>query len=398
MPLDLLKRSETGTPLTRQQHDDNFTAIEQEVNSKAPLDSPSFTGAPTAPTPPNGDNSTRLATTAFVANNAAGGGETGVLVQDEGIALATTATTLNFTGAGVAASGTGAVKTINVPGAALTVQDESVPLTTAATTLNFMGAGVTASGTGATKTITIPGAAGGGSGGPYALQRTVAISGNISSADALGLIRVAGDNLALTLISTNFPTLSWVDVVNENIDNGTAARVVTITAAGADNINLSGTTSIQLAPGDAVRIAKIATAAPMWRTLGPIGFLSLAANQFAALNAAGTGLEARTDRVGVVFRAADVGGNGTYPLGFWPFQASKLVSVSIATFAGTCSAQITRNGTAISGFASAVAQTATRTTTASTQAVAEFDYFRVVTTASTGVTGLIVALSADRTA
>ena len=35
-------------------------------NGKAPLDSPGFTGTPTAPTPATGDNSTKLATTAFV--------------------------------------------------------------------------------------------------------------------------------------------------------------------------------------------------------------------------------------------------------------------------------------------------------------------------------------------
>jgi hypothetical protein len=46
-------------------------------------------------------------------------------------------------------------------GGSLTVADEGSNLTTAATTLDFVGAGVTASGSGATKTITIPG--GGGS-------------------------------------------------------------------------------------------------------------------------------------------------------------------------------------------------------------------------------------------
>ncbi len=48
-------------------------------------------------------------------------------------------------------------------GASLTVQDEGSALSTAASTINFVGAGVTATGTGGTKTITIPG--GGGSGG-----------------------------------------------------------------------------------------------------------------------------------------------------------------------------------------------------------------------------------------
>lgn len=47
-------------------------------------------------------------------------------------------------------------------GGSLTVSDEGVALATAATTLDFVGAGVVASGVGATKTITI---AGGGSGG-----------------------------------------------------------------------------------------------------------------------------------------------------------------------------------------------------------------------------------------
>jgi hypothetical protein len=40
----------------------------------ATLASPAFTGAPTAPTPPSGNVSTRLATTQFVADNAAAGG------------------------------------------------------------------------------------------------------------------------------------------------------------------------------------------------------------------------------------------------------------------------------------------------------------------------------------
>lgn len=45
-------------------------------------------------------------------------------------------------------------------GTGIAVEDEGVPLAAAATTLDFVGAGVTASGAGATKTITIPGASG----------------------------------------------------------------------------------------------------------------------------------------------------------------------------------------------------------------------------------------------
>ena len=50
-------------------------------------------------------------------------------------------------------------------GGAVTVQDEGSALSTSATTLNFVGSGVVASGTGATKTITISGGGGGGGSG-----------------------------------------------------------------------------------------------------------------------------------------------------------------------------------------------------------------------------------------
>jgi hypothetical protein len=50
-------------------------------------------------------------------------------------------------------------------GSDLTVEDEGTPLATAATTLDFVGAGVAASGTGAEKTITISGAPTGAAGG-----------------------------------------------------------------------------------------------------------------------------------------------------------------------------------------------------------------------------------------
>jgi hypothetical protein len=43
-----------------------ITTINSNLALKAPINSPSFTGTPTAPTPTAGDNSTKLATTAFV--------------------------------------------------------------------------------------------------------------------------------------------------------------------------------------------------------------------------------------------------------------------------------------------------------------------------------------------
>lgn len=46
--------------------EDVLTAIRSALDAKAPLASPAFTGTPTAPTPTEGDDSTKVATTAFV--------------------------------------------------------------------------------------------------------------------------------------------------------------------------------------------------------------------------------------------------------------------------------------------------------------------------------------------
>ena len=66
------------------------------------------------------NSATQLATQqsikAYVDAEVSGAGGGGVTVQDEGSALSTTATTLNFVGSGVTASGTGATKTITISG------------------------------------------------------------------------------------------------------------------------------------------------------------------------------------------------------------------------------------------------------------------------------------------
>lgn len=49
--------------------DTEFNNIATAISSKADIASPTFTGTPSAPTPTTGDNSTRLATTAWVTSN-----------------------------------------------------------------------------------------------------------------------------------------------------------------------------------------------------------------------------------------------------------------------------------------------------------------------------------------
>ncbi len=69
----------------------------------------------------------------------------------------------------------------------LTIQDEGSALSTAATTLNFVGAGVTASGTGATKTITISGGGGGGSSTTIISPVAYAVVGTQSAGTGTGM-------------------------------------------------------------------------------------------------------------------------------------------------------------------------------------------------------------------
>ena len=87
------------------------------------------------------------------------GGISGVLVKDEGTNVVTSATTVNFTGAGVTASDVGGVATVNVPGgiSGVLVKDEGTNVVTSANTINFVGSGVTASNVGGVATITVSG-------------------------------------------------------------------------------------------------------------------------------------------------------------------------------------------------------------------------------------------------
>jgi hypothetical protein len=66
----IITRAGKGSPLTHTEVDANFTNLNDEAATKAPLASPALTGTPTAPTATVGTNTTQLATTAFVIANA----------------------------------------------------------------------------------------------------------------------------------------------------------------------------------------------------------------------------------------------------------------------------------------------------------------------------------------
>jgi hypothetical protein len=104
----------TTNPLDRANHTGTQTASTvSDFNSVARAQTEAELVAGTNITiTPSGTGATRQLTIA-----ASGGGGGSMTTQDEGTNLSTAVTTLNFTGAGVTASGAGATTTINIPGA-----------------------------------------------------------------------------------------------------------------------------------------------------------------------------------------------------------------------------------------------------------------------------------------
>ena len=94
-------------------------------------------------------------------------------------------------------------------GGSLTIQDEGSSLSTAATTLNFVGTGVTASGTGATKTITIPG--GGGD-----------VFKNIAMPDGSTVVAADSATDTLTLSQSGLVSITG-NSTSDTVDIGTAS-------------------------------------------------------------------------------------------------------------------------------------------------------------------------------
>lgn len=89
--------------------DNEFNAIAGAISSKADSASPTFTGTPAAPTAASGNNTTQIATTAFVsAAVTAATGALGTLSTQNANAVAVTGGTINGTiiGGTTAAAGT----------------------------------------------------------------------------------------------------------------------------------------------------------------------------------------------------------------------------------------------------------------------------------------------------
>jgi hypothetical protein len=145
-----------------------------------------------------------------------------VVILDDGVVQGVV-NRIDFTGGTVTVAGV----TATVPlgggggGATITVQDEGVTQSTTVTTLNFTGAGVTASGSGAVATINVP-----SGGGGVPTSRTISTAAPLSG---------GGDLSADRTITTSMNT-------NRLIGRGTAGSGVMEEITLGANLSLSGTT------------------------------------------------------------------------------------------------------------------------------------------------------------
>ena len=168
-----------------------------------------------------------------------------ITVQEEGSSLATAATTLNFVGGNVTATGTGSTKTITVGDSGITVQEEGTSLATAGTTLNFVGSNVTATGTGATKTISI-------SGGLPSRTTANGTTASIANNTAADLTIAAAKTYVLHEIEVD--AAAWVTLYTDTVSRTADANRTELEdpAAGAGiiaEVVTTGGVSQKLTPG-----------------------------------------------------------------------------------------------------------------------------------------------------
>ena len=140
-----------------------------------------------------------------------GGGSSNLEILDEGGSLTSTASAINFVGAGVAATNVGAIQTVTINGggsSSLEILDEGGSLTSTASAIDFVGAGVTASNVGAVQTVTI---AGGGSSSLEILDEGSSLTSTASAINFTG----AGVTV------TNVGAVQTADILAEITGGGT---------------------------------------------------------------------------------------------------------------------------------------------------------------------------------
>lgn len=221
--------------------------------------------------------------------------------------------------------------------------------------------------------------------GRYNNIRTVTTTGDITSTDALGLVLASGTSITLTFQSSGFVVKDWVDIRNENADTGSGTKAISISFGSSEDVDASGTNTILLAPGDQIRIVRIATSGePQWKSLGPQGYLAVGANQYERISSDGTTREAVTDiKSGTVRIYAPTDG---MCLSVYVPYAATLVSVKHRVSGGsTATCQAKKNGTNTTGFSSAVAMATTTGSVSVGDSFAAGDYLTIRLATTSGL-------------
>tara|TARA_B110000046_G_scaffold143904_1_gene150970 strand:+ start:5921 stop:6586 length:666 start_codon:yes stop_codon:yes gene_type:complete len=178
-----------------------------------------------------------------------GGGGSSLSVQDEGSALATAATTLNFVGANITATGAGAVKTITVTGGSATALDGLTDVSTSGVTsgqvLKYNGASWApaadaTSGGGGLGDLTIGGSTISSSGATITLNDNVVVSGTLTSSQAGAPIFTSASTL--TLQATTRTTIANTPL---KLHSFTTTARNALTSADGDMIYNSTTNKFQ---------------------------------------------------------------------------------------------------------------------------------------------------------
>ena len=157
-------------------------------------------------------------------------------------------------------------------GFTLTVQDEGTGLTTGATTLNFVGDGVVASGTGATKTITIAGGA-----ATTSLELTDTPS-SYGTAGQVLRVNSGADGLEFATVSGGGGASAFIDLTDTPGALGSAGQILQVNSGG---------TALEFVAAPA---AGVNTFVALSDTPGALG----SAGQILQVNSGGTALEFAT--------------------------------------------------------------------------------------------------------
>ena len=196
--------------------------------------------------------------TAFVGDGSAltnlpgggGGGGNPLNIQDEGSALATAATTINFVGAGVTASGNGATKTVTIAGGSSTIGGLTDVDTTGvandkilkynSTSGNWEIADDSTSGGGALGDLSVSGSTMSSSGTTITLDDNVTVTGTLTSSQAGAPVLTSASTLTLqatdrTIVANTPIKLASFTTTNRDL----------LTAADGDMIYNSTTNKFQ---------------------------------------------------------------------------------------------------------------------------------------------------------